>query len=104
MLRAPVRHFAWSRHQSVDATAIRADDDAMSEILIVGRELVRQLLSLDQCIGLMEQAFRAASDGSAVQGLRGITPVPGGAGGVLGVMPGALTEPPRFGVKVISVL
>jgi len=77
---------------------------SMNEILIVGRSLVRQLLPLDQCIGLMERAFRAASDGSAVQGLRGITPVRGGAGGVLGVMPGGLTEPPRFGVKVISVL
>ena len=75
-----------------------------NEILIIGRDLVRQLLPLDQCIGLMEQAFRAASDGSAVQGLRGITQVPGGAGGLLGVMPGGLTNPPRFGVKVISVL
>jgi ornithine cyclodeaminase/alanine dehydrogenase-like protein (mu-crystallin family) len=76
----------------------------MDKLLIVGRALVRRLLPLENCIGLMEQAFRAASDGSAVQGLRGITPVPGDAGGVLGVMPGGLTNPPRFGVKVISVL
>jgi ornithine cyclodeaminase len=76
----------------------------MGKILIIGRDLVRRLLPLDRCIELMEQAFRAASDGSAVQGLRGITPVPGGAGGLLGVMPGGLTDPPRFGVKVISVL
>ena len=76
----------------------------MDKLLIVGRALVRRLLPLENCIGLMEQAFRAASDGSSVQGLRGITPVPGEAGGVLGVMPGGLTNPPRFGVKVISVL
>jgi len=76
----------------------------MSDLLVVGRDLVRQLLPIDACIGLMEQAFRTASDGSAVQGLRGITPVPGGSGGVLGVMPGGMTDPPRFGVKVISVL
>ena len=76
----------------------------MSEILVIGRADVRRLLPMARCIALMEQAFRAASDGSTVQGLRGITPVPGGAGGVLGVMPGGLTTPPRFGVKVISVL
>jgi ornithine cyclodeaminase len=48
----------------------------------------------------MERAFRAASDGSSVQGLRGITPV---ANGLLGVMPGGVRDPAVFGVKVISV-
>jgi ornithine cyclodeaminase len=76
----------------------------MADLLIIGRAEVRRLLPMKRCIDLMEQAFRAASDGSAVQGLRGITPVPGGAGGLLGVMPGGLTAPPRFGVKVISIL
>jgi ornithine cyclodeaminase len=77
---------------------------AMSTLLVLSRDDVRRLLPMARCIELMERAFIAASDGSAVQGLRGITHVPGGAGGVLGVMPGALSDPPRFGVKVISVL
>jgi len=76
----------------------------MAEILVVGRDHVRQILTMAVCIDLMAQAFRAASDGSAVQGLRGITKLPDAAGGLLGVMPAGLTIPPRFGVKVISVL
>jgi ornithine cyclodeaminase len=72
-------------------------------MLIVGAELVRRLLPMADCIRLMEQAFRAASDGSSVQGLRAIIPVSGSAGGVLGVMPGAMCAPPCFGVKVVSV-
>lgn len=73
-------------------------------MLIIGAALVRRLLPMADCIRLMEQAFRAASDGSSVQGLRGITRVPGVADGLLGVMPGGMSQPPCFGVKVISVL
>ena len=76
----------------------------MSEMLVIGADLVRRLLPMSECIALMQRAFRAASDGSSVQGLRGITPVPGVAGGVLGVMPGGMMSPACFGVKVISVL
>ena len=75
----------------------------MADILVIGGDLVRRLLPMGRCIGLMEQAFRAASDGSSVQTPRGITKLPGADAGLLGVMPGGMTTPPRFGVKVISV-
>jgi ornithine cyclodeaminase/alanine dehydrogenase-like protein (mu-crystallin family) len=75
----------------------------MPDILIIGRDLVRRLLPMGSCIGLMEQAFKSVSDGTSVQGLRAIVPVPNVPGGLLGVMPGGTTVPARFGVKVISV-
>jgi ornithine cyclodeaminase/alanine dehydrogenase-like protein (mu-crystallin family) len=87
----------------IDVGGARTNHDAMTDILIIGRDLVRQLLPMGGCIGLMEQAFKSVSDGTSVQGLRAIVAVPNVPGGLLGVMPGGTTVPARFGVKVISV-
>ena len=63
---------------------------------------VAELLPMRECIPLMADALRALARGDAVQPLRQILRVPGGAG-VMGMMPALLGTPDVLGAKVITV-
>lgn len=82
----------------------------MSRVLTLSQEDVRRLLPMAECVDLMAKTLAALSRGEAVQPVRSITPMPGGAG-LLGVMPGYLgptrvdgsTRDGVLGLKAISV-
>lgn len=71
-------------------------------MLILTRGDVERLLPMPDCIVLMAEALSARARGDAVQPLRTILRVPGGAG-LLGSMPAYVGSPPALGVKVIAV-
>jgi ornithine cyclodeaminase/alanine dehydrogenase-like protein (mu-crystallin family) len=64
---------------------------------------VRGLLPMAACIELMQKTMIAVSEGRAQVPLRSILRLPGGRG-ALGNMPGYLSEPECFGVKLISLM
>lgn len=72
-------------------------------MLIIGRDVVREVLTKKACLPLMERAFRAVSDGTAVQELRKIISLGDADGSCFGLMPGSLQDPACFGAKVTSV-
>ncbi|MDR3511669.1 MAG: ornithine cyclodeaminase family protein [Caulobacteraceae bacterium] len=63
---------------------------------------VRRLLPMDRCIAAARDAMTLTSAGEATQPIRSKMDVPGGRG-ILGMMPGAIAEPARLGIKVLSV-
>ncbi len=63
---------------------------------------VRRLLPLARCIPAAREAMVLTSGGKAVQPIRTKIDAPN-AKGLLSMMPGALADPPRLGIKVISV-
>ena len=69
---------------------------------ILNRAMVRQLLSVTDCIPLMRQALLQVQRGHAVQPLRTFVPVTE-RNDLLGSMPGALTSPATIGCKVLSI-
>ena len=71
-------------------------------MLILTHGDVERLLPMPACISLMAEALSARARGEAVQPLRTILRVPGGAG-LLGSMPAYVGSPPALGVKVIAV-
>ena len=71
-------------------------------MLILTQGDVERLLPMPACISLMGEALAARARGEAVQPLRTILRVPGGAG-LLGSMPAYVASPPALGVKVIAV-
>jgi ornithine cyclodeaminase/alanine dehydrogenase-like protein (mu-crystallin family) len=73
-----------------------------TDVLIVDGPTVRRLLPMPRCIEVMEAALAGLARDEAVNPLRSIMGLPYG-GSWLAVMPGAQTEPPTFGVKVISI-
>ena len=73
-----------------------------TDVVVVDAATVRRLLPMDRCIEVMADALSALARGRAVNPLRSILGLPFGDN-ALAVMPGALAEPPTFGVKVISV-
>jgi ornithine cyclodeaminase/alanine dehydrogenase-like protein (mu-crystallin family) len=74
-------------------------------MLAIDGTTARQLLPMDRCIDLMEEALAGLARGNAANPLRSMllmpfeTPVPS----VLASMPAALGDPPALGIKVISV-
>lgn len=74
-------------------------------MLAIDGKTARQLLPMDRCIDLMEEALAGLAHGNAANPLRSMllmpfeTPVPS----VLASMPAALGDPPALGIKVISV-
>jgi ornithine cyclodeaminase len=74
-------------------------------MLAIDGTTARQLLPMDRCIDLMEEALTGLARGNAANPLRSMlalpfeTPVPS----VLASMPAALGDPPALGIKVISV-
>jgi ornithine cyclodeaminase len=73
------------------------------EIRILRGAEVRQLLTMRECIDLMQRTMIAVSEGKVVLPLRSILALPEGRG-MMGVMPGYLAEPECFGVKLISLM
>jgi alanine dehydrogenase len=71
-------------------------------VLVLGDAEVRRLLPMAECIEVMEQALGALSRGDAVQPLRQVLMLPGGAG-AFAAMPAHLSHPAAMGLKVISV-
>lgn len=73
-------------------------------IRILNRADVRSLLSMQECVALMRQAFALVSDGRSLQPIRRTMRLPNGRG-LLGMMPGYIAETATacFGVKVVSV-
>jgi ornithine cyclodeaminase/alanine dehydrogenase-like protein (mu-crystallin family) len=72
------------------------------QIRILNAGAIRQLLSMERCIGLMRRAFEMVATGEAIQPLRQMLRTPDGRG-VLGWMPGYTVHPEWLGIKAISV-
>lgn len=73
------------------------------EMQIIDRKLVRELLPMDTCIKLMEEAMLQTASGTSCQPPRWIIPLPSGAGRGFGLMPGAIRSPDVFGAKLTAV-
>jgi ornithine cyclodeaminase len=71
------------------------------EIRILRGPEVKQLLTMEACIGLMETTMIAVSEGRARAPLRSVLKVSGD--GLMGIMPGYLAEPEGFGIKLLSL-
>ena len=72
----------------------------MSQVLILNEAEVHRLLTMQECIGVMEGALTALARGEAHQPLRSKV-FPPGAAGLLGLMPAYL--PPYYGLKEVCV-
>ncbi|HEX2193633.1 MAG TPA: ornithine cyclodeaminase family protein [Candidatus Limnocylindria bacterium] len=73
-----------------------------AETLVIDAATVRRLLPMDRCIDVMHEALSTLARGDAVNPLRSILGLPL-EGTALALMPGAIKDPPAFGVKVISL-
>ncbi len=69
--------------------------------LLLGEAQVRTLLTMEETIGLMEEALRAFSTGGVVQPVRTAVSVPPHAG-YLGLMPAYLTTREALGAKAVT--
>jgi ornithine cyclodeaminase len=70
-------------------------------MLILDHADVERLLTLPLCIEAMRSAMRQVSRGETVLPLRQFMAIPE-RDGKMGLMPGYIAHPPRFGVKVVS--
>ncbi|MFD0672797.1 ornithine cyclodeaminase family protein [Cohnella sp. GCM10027633] len=70
-------------------------------MLVIDKNEVSELLSMEACIGLMETALRDLSAGQAEQQLRSVVPV--SQAGLMGLMPAYLIRQELVGAKLISV-
>jgi len=71
------------------------------ELRILGAKDVAALLPMDACIDLMAATMAAVSEGRARFPPRAA--MPAAPGGLMAWMPGALDDPPCFGVKLLSL-
>lgn len=69
-------------------------------MLLVSRSDVERHLTMPTCIDLMRAAMIAASAGGTTQIVRSYLPVPG-APGKMAIMPGTMSDPACFGVKLV---
>lgn len=69
--------------------------------LLIGPEEVRELLSMAECIEVMDQAMRTLSAGRVDAPARLVIPLDGGH---FFLMPGSLADGPVFGAKLVSLL
>lgn len=74
----------------------------MTQVLMLGAKDVRELLSPAECIEAVAEVMAEVSRGAAHLPLRSLMRLPNGLG-ALGVMPGAIAQPERFGMKLISL-
>ena len=76
-----------------------------SRLLVVDAATIAEALSPSQWIDVVEQSLRGVSDGTVVQDVRQILPLPDDRdrGRLLSMMFGAVCRPACFGAKVISV-
>lgn len=72
-------------------------------VLVLGRDDVRALLPIGECIEVMAAALRALAAGDAVQPLRTALHLPGDRG-LLALMPASRGGSGGFGLKAVSVV
>jgi alanine dehydrogenase len=72
------------------------------EPLIINKETIASLLSMEECISVMENTFRSLASGHCVQPLRPLMWLPDKTG-ILGMMPGYAGDIDVMGIKVISI-
>ena len=70
-------------------------------LLVISQAEVADLLSMDDCIGLMRDAFEALAKGDVVLPLRSVMKLPDSRG-VLAMMPGHVADPETIAAKVIT--
>jgi alanine dehydrogenase len=70
--------------------------------LFINKETVASLLPMEECISVMEMAFRSLAGGECVQPLRPLMWLPDKRG-LLGMMPGYAGNLDVMGIKVLSV-
>src|SRR5438093_11554282 len=70
--------------------------------LFVGKEKIASLLTMKECIDVMEKMFRSFAGGQCMQALRTIMRLPDKPG-FLGMMPGYAKDLGVMGIKVSSV-
>jgi len=71
-------------------------------VLILNKEEVESILTMQACIGIMSEAFKALENGESLQPLRSLMWLRSKKG-LLGMMPGYTGESDIFGIKSISV-
>lgn len=71
-------------------------------MIILNAENIAGLLEPQETIGLVAQAMRLVSENEVVQPLRWAMPLAGS--GLMGMMPGAVTRPACFGIKVVNMM
>ena len=74
----------------------------MSKVMILSQASVHRLLSLADCIPIVESALREVAAGRTAQPVR-TRLAPPGVQGALGLMPGYMQRSRTLGVKVVSV-
>jgi len=72
------------------------------DIPFINKEKIASLLTMQECISVMEKMFRSLANGEAAQPLRSFMWLPGRKG-LLGMMPGYDTTAEVMGIKLISV-
>lgn len=76
------------------------------DIRLINGSIIRELLTPEVCISLLEETMRQVSRGEAVLPLRQAMPLPNGRG-LFGMMPGYLgagpDRPDTFGIKLLSL-
>jgi ornithine cyclodeaminase len=70
--------------------------------LFIGKEKVASLLSMQECIEVMEKMFVSLANGECLQPLRSLMRLPDKSG-LLGMMPGYAEKLGVMGIKVITV-
>ncbi len=70
-------------------------------MIVLTAEDVRKLLPIRDAIEIVAQTMKSVSAGGAEMPLRNVVPV--GGPNRMGVMPGAISDPPCFGVKLVSL-
>ena len=73
------------------------------KILILSENDVRELLSMEECIAVMEKTLETTARGDAVNPLRTALRFPVGDG-LLGMMPAYLASPKSAGIKIVTVM
>lgn len=72
------------------------------KLIIINKSQVRELLSMEECVQLMEEAFKSLSLGDASMPLRSVMLLPDKTG-VMGMMPAVNLKLKAMGIKIVSV-
>ncbi len=79
------------------------EGEGLMDIRVLRGPEVRELLTMSDCIELMQRTMIALSEGRVVLPLRSLLLMPKEIG-MMGNMPGYLGEPECFGVKLVSLM
>ena len=90
------------RYLETTGLRIAAGGTVAMQILIINHSEISELLSMDECIQLMTDAFKALSREEVVMPLRSVMWLPDKTG-LLGMMPACVQNNGTMGLKVVSV-